>query len=97
MMEELRPLLVDRLVLTLTNRGQIKSTYTETLPGGQVQLTDTGRKYFLEQWSLARERNWRHCYLDREMPAAAIPLVQARLLARHLRGDTDSYIPWTVS
>ncbi|MGV9823744.1 type I-C CRISPR-associated endonuclease Cas1c [Nocardia xishanensis] len=97
MMEELRPLLVDRLVLTLINRGQIKSTYTETLPGGQVQLTDTGRKYFLEQWSLARERNWRHCYLDREIPAAAIPLVQARILARHLRGDTDSYIPWTVS
>ncbi|MFF0528719.1 type I-C CRISPR-associated endonuclease Cas1c [Nocardia amikacinitolerans] len=97
MMEELRPLLVDRLVITLVNRGQIKPDHTETLPGGQVQLTDTGRKLFLEQWSLARERIWPHAYLDREISAATIPLVQARLLARHLRGDTKTYIPWTVS
>ncbi len=97
LMEEFRPLLVDRLVLTLINRGQIKAAHTETLPGGGVQLTDTGRKFFLEQWSLARERTWPHAYLDREIPTATLPLIQARLLARHLRGDTDSYIPWTVS
>ncbi|MFI8974254.1 type I-C CRISPR-associated endonuclease Cas1c [Nocardia asteroides] len=97
MMEEFRPLLVDRLVLTLINRGQVNGGHTEALPGGSVQLTETGRKFFLEQWSLARERTWPHVYLGREIPAATLPLVQARLLARHLRGDTDSYIPWTVS
>lgn len=96
-MEEFRPLLVDRLVLTLVNRGQIKSSHTETLPDGNVQLTDPGRKFFLEQWSLARERSWAHAYLRREIPTATLPLVQARLLARHLRGDTDTDIPWTVS
>ena len=97
LMEEFRPLVVDRLVLTLINRGQIKAAHTETLPGGGVQLTDAGRKFFLEQWSLARERSWPHAYLGREIPTATLPLVQARLLARHLRGDTDTYIPWTVS
>ncbi|MFC4375548.1 type I-C CRISPR-associated endonuclease Cas1c [Nocardia halotolerans] len=97
MMEEFRPLLVDRLVLTLINRSQIKASHTETLPDGAVQLTDAGRKFFLEQWSLARDRSWPHAYLDREIPTAMLPLVQARLLARHLRGDTDTYIPWTVS
>ncbi|MGC4989957.1 CRISPR-associated endonuclease Cas1 [Nocardia salmonicida] len=58
LMEEFRPLLVDRLVLTLVNRGQIKSSHTETLPDGTVQLTEPGRKFFLEQWSLAPERSW---------------------------------------
>ncbi|MFX0578774.1 CRISPR-associated endonuclease Cas1 [Nocardia nepalensis] len=96
-MEEFRPLLVGRLVLTLANREQIKPTHTETLPGGQVQLTDEGRKFFLEQWSIGRERSWTHTYLDRKIPAALLPLVQARLLARHLRGDTDTYIPWAVA
>jgi CRISPR-associated protein Cas1 len=97
MMEEFRPLLVDRLVLTLFNRGQIKDGHTETLPGGQVQLTDDGRKFFLEQWSAGRERPWPHTYLDREVPGGLLPLIQARLLARHLRGDVDGYVPWTVS
>lgn len=97
LMEELRPLLVDRLVFTLINREQIKPAHTETLPGRHVQLTDDGRRTFLEHWSAARERRWPHAYLDRDIPAALIPLVQARLLARHLRGDTPSYTPWTVA
>lgn len=96
LMEELRPLLVDRLMLTLTNRGQILARHTETLPGGAVQLTDDGRRFVLEQWSAWRERTWPHADLGREVPAALIPLIQARLLARHLRGDADTYIPWTV-
>ncbi|WP_067665895.1 type I-C CRISPR-associated endonuclease Cas1c [Nocardia miyunensis] len=97
LMEVFRPLLVDRLVLTLINRDQIVKSYTQTLPGGEVQLTDTGRRSFLEQWSVAREREWLHAYLDRHVPAGLLPLIQARLLARHLRGDTDRYIPWMVS
>jgi CRISPR-associated protein Cas1 len=96
-MEELRPLLVDRLVLTLINRGQILPRHTETLPGGAVQLTDDGRRCFLEHWSAARERQWQHAGLGRSIPAALVPLVQARLLARNLRGDAPSYLPWTVT
>ncbi len=97
LMEEFRPLLVDRLVLTLINRGQVSTRHTETLPGGAVQLTDEGRRFFLEQWSTARERSWHHAGLARDIPAALLPLVQARLLARHLRGDSESYVPWTVT
>ncbi len=96
LMEEFRPLLVDRLVLTLVNREQLKPAHTETLPGGTVQLTDDGRRFFLEQWSTARQREWHHAGLGRDITAALLPLVQARLLARHLRGDSDSYLPWTL-
>uniref|UniRef100_UPI0012EA42D4 CRISPR-associated endonuclease Cas1 n=1 Tax=Actinokineospora pegani TaxID=2654637 RepID=UPI0012EA42D4 len=97
LMEELRPLLVDHLVLTLHNRGQLLPRHTEQLPGGAVHLTDHGRKFFLEHWSTARERTWHHATLDRDIPAALLPLIQARLLARHLRGDTDTYQPWTLT
>jgi CRISP-associated protein Cas1 len=97
LMEEMRPLLVDRLVLTLTNRGQILTRHTETLPGGAVQLTGDGRRFILEQWSAWRERTWPHAHLARELPAALIPLIQARLLARHLRADSEAYVPWTVT
>jgi CRISPR-associated protein Cas1 len=79
------------------NRGQVKSRHTTTLPGGAVELTDDGRRMFLEGWTEARERTWRHAALDRDVPAGLLPLIQARLLARHLRSDSDSYIPWTVT
>lgn len=97
LMEEFRPLLVDRLVLTLINRRQLTDHHTRQLPGGAVELTDDGRRFFLEQWSHARERPWHHAGLNREIPAALLPLTQARLLARHLRGDSDTYLPWTVT
>lgn len=97
LMEEFRPLLVDRLVLTLFNRGQVKARHTRALPGGAVELTDDGRRMLLEQWSASRERRWRHASLGRDIPAALLPLVQARLLARHLRGTSETYVPWTVA
>lgn len=97
LMEEFRPLLVDRLVLTLVNRRQMPDSHFHELPGGAVELTDQGRRSFLEYWSRSRERSWYHAGLDREIPAALLPLTQARLLVRHLRGDSDAYLPWTVT
>jgi CRISPR-associated protein Cas1 len=97
LMEELRPLLADRLALTLLNRQQLHDTDFEHLPGGAVQLTDQGRREVLNAWQRSRDRTWPHAQLGREAPAALLPLVQARLLARHLRGDLDQYLPWTVT
>ncbi|WP_280458544.1 CRISPR-associated endonuclease Cas1 [Nocardia carnea] len=97
LMEEFRPLLVDRLVITIFNRKQITAAHTTTDPAGGVALTDEGRKFFLGKWSEARERTWRHTETGREIPAALLPLVQARLLARHLRGDRPAYTPWIAS
>jgi CRISPR-associated protein Cas1 len=97
LMEELRPLLADRLALNLLNRQQLQTDDFEHLPGGAVRLTEAGRRTVLEQLQHARQRTWWHAHLGREVPAALLPLVQARLLARHLRGDLDQYLPWTVT
>lgn len=95
LMEEFRPLLADRLAITLLNRKEVTHDHFEQLPGGAVRLTESGRKIVLNAWQHSRTRSWPHKYLNREVPAALLPLVQARVLARHLRGDIDTYLPWT--
>jgi CRISPR-associated protein Cas1 len=98
LMEEFRPLLVDRLALTLANRRELHPTKDfDTLPNGAVRLTDQARKAVLNAWQHSRQRPWPHATLKRDVPAALLPLVQARLLARHLRGDLPTYQPWTVN
>ena len=54
-------------------------------------------KAVISAWQQSRQREWPHHQLDRDVPAALLPLVQARLLARHLRGDLAAYQPWTVN
>ena len=95
LMEEMRALLVDRLVLTLFNRGQVKASYHRSAQGGAVLLTDDGWTHLLAAWVQARQRAWPHAGLGREVTAAQLPLVQARALARHLREPDWPYRPWT--
>jgi CRISPR-associated protein Cas1 len=97
MMEEFRPLLADRLAITLINRRELHDRDFQNLPGSTVRLTDDARRTVLNAWQRSRERTWPHAYLGRDVPAALLPLIQARLLARHLRGDLDDYLPWTVN
>lgn len=97
LMEELRPLLVDRMVLTLFNRRRITDSHTRRDPAGGVTLTEQGRTFVLTEWSQARDRLWKHNALKQDVPAGLLPTVQARLLARHLRGDQPSYRPWVAS
>ncbi|GAA1579300.1 type I-C CRISPR-associated endonuclease Cas1c [Actinomadura kijaniata] len=94
LMEELRAPIADRLALTLLNRRQIRAEHFETLPGGAVQLTEDGRKAVLTEWQTWKKREWPHRLLGRRVPAALLPSVQSRILARHLRGELPAYMPW---
>lgn len=96
LMEEYRPVFADKLALTVFNRQQLQSAHFEELPGGAVRLSEDGRKLVLSEWQQARQREWPHTLLGRSVPAALLPSVQARLLARHLRGELPSYMPWLV-
>jgi CRISP-associated protein Cas1 len=94
LMEEMRALIVDRLVFTAFNRRQLLPEHFTSHPGGACELNEYGRRQYLGLWSEARSREWPHRQLGRKIPAALIPLIQARLLARHLRGDLSAYVPW---
>jgi CRISP-associated protein Cas1 len=94
LMEELRPVLADRLALSLINRRQLRSSDFETRDGGAVLLSETGRKTVLTAWQERKKEERRHPFLDESAPLGLVPHLQAQLLARHLRGDLDAYPPW---
>ncbi|WP_432821996.1 type I-C CRISPR-associated endonuclease Cas1c [Trichloromonas sp.] len=94
MMEELRPILADRLALTLINLRQIGPDEFDERPGGAVYLNEKGRKAVVTAYQKRKQDEIRHPVLDQTVPFGLIPHVQARLLARHLRGDTEAYTPF---
>lgn len=96
LMEEFRSVLADRLVLTLLNRRQITGEDFAKRPGGAVQLSDRGRRTFLEAYQKRKQEEVIHPLLKQRMPIGLLPHVQARLLARHLRGDAAEYLPFVA-
>lgn len=96
LVEEMRPVIADRLVLTLINRQQIQAGDFETQESGAVLLKDTGRRKFLEAWQKRKQEELRHPFLDEVIPLGLFPYAQALLMARHIRGDLDAYPAWVA-
>lgn len=94
LMEELRPVLADRLAVSLINRRQLTSKDFEARDGGAVLLSDDGRKTVLTAWQERKKEERMHPFLEERIPLGLVPYVQAQMLARHLRGDLDVYPPW---
>lgn len=93
LMEELRPVLGDRLALTLINLRQVTKNDFEERTGGAVYLNETGRKTVIAAYQKRKQDEHAHPVLSEKVPFGLMPHIQARLLARHLRGDTDAYTP----
>lgn len=94
LMEEFRPWLADRFVLTLVNRGQIKAGDFDILASGAVVLKDQPRKTVLVGWQKRKQEEITHAFLGERCSIGLLPHLQARLLARHIRGDLDAYPPF---
>lgn len=94
LMEELRAPLADRFVLTLINLGQVRADGFVTRPGGAVELTEDTRKTVVVAYQKRKQDEVTHPVLKRAVPLGLVPHVQARLLARHLRGDLPDYPPF---
>lgn len=94
LMEELRPCMADRFVLTLINNRVVNSDDFQYTPSGAVLLTDDGRKTFLKHWQEKKKDTLTHPYLGEKLPWGMVPHIQALLLARYLRGDVDEYPPF---
>jgi len=91
LMEELRPVLADRLALSLVNRGQVSADDFTVEEAGGVRLTDDARKRVLVAWQERKRDELRHPFLGETAPLGLVAHLQAQLLARHLRGDLDGY------
>lgn len=93
-MEELRPCVADRFVLTTINNRVIGAGDFIEEASGAVILTDDGRKKFIKAWQERKKESLIHPYLNEKIPWGLVPHVQAMLLARFLRGDLDGYPPF---
>ncbi|MEZ5684490.1 MAG: type I-C CRISPR-associated endonuclease Cas1c [Paracoccaceae bacterium] len=94
LMEELRAPLADRLALSLVNRRQLRAGDFRKMEGGAVLLSDDARRTVLTAWQERKREERQHPFLQEKAPFGLVPYLQAQLLARHLRGDTDAYPPW---
>jgi CRISPR-associated protein Cas1 len=94
LLEEFRAPLADRLALTLINRGQLQARDFDEREGGAVLLNDIGRKSVIAAYQTRKQEEISHPILQQSVAVGLLPHIQARLLARHLRGDVEHYVPY---
>jgi len=92
-LEEFRAWLVDRLVLSLINRRQIKIKDFVFEVSGAVILKDNARKTVLNALQTRKQEVIVHPFLEEKVQIGLLPHIQALLLSRHLRGDLATYPP----
>jgi len=94
LMEEFRPFLADRLVLSLINRRQVQPAGFTITASGAVSMDDATRKVVLVAYQKRKQEEIIHPLLGEKTTLGLLVHLQARLLARHLRGDIDAYPPF---
>ena len=94
-MEEFRPL-TERLALTLINRRQIEPKHFREREGGAVEFTDQGRREVIQAWQRRKQTEVKHPLFKQNIRIGQVFSIQAKLLARKLRGDIPDYIPFII-
>lgn len=94
LMEELRPVMADRFILTLINTKALRAEHFEKQKDQAVLLNAEGRKVFFNAWQTRKKEKITHPFLKEKMEWGLVPYVQALLLARTIRGDLDEYPPF---
>lgn len=94
LMEEFRPILVDRTVLSLVNRRQVDAQDFEVAVSGAVTLSDSARKTVIAAYQARKRTEVRHPFLGEQTTFGLVPFLQSHLISRWLRGDLDGYPPF---
>ena len=91
LMEEFRSWFADRTVLSLINRHQVDESDFSFRAGGSVSLNEEGRKKVLVAYQKRKQEELSHPLFKSKVPIGLTWHVQARILARYIRGDLDTY------
>lgn len=94
MAEEFRPVIADRLVLSLINRRQVKASGFEKTVTGAVTMNDATRRVVLQAYHDRKQEVIAHPFTGEKTAIGLLPFVQALLMSRYLRGDLDAYPPF---
>ena len=95
LLEELRPVIADSVVLTLINNEML--TLDDFLTWREAcQLTDAGRKTFFQAYEQRKATVVTHPVYGYRMSYSRMLEVQARMLAAYVRGSVPEYTGFTV-
>lgn len=95
MVEAFRPIIVDSVVITLLNTGQIApGDFVEEL--GAYRLRDDARRAFLEKLEARLSERVQHPLFGYQTSYRRCIELQVRLLAKHAQGEIPQYVPFTV-
>lgn len=94
LMEEFRPVLADRLALSLINLGQVRKKGFTVMESGAVIMDDDTRKTLLTEYQKRKQADIEHPFLKEKIPLGMLLFAQAQLLSRYLRGDLEEYPPF---
>ena len=95
LMEEFRPLVVDSVVLSLINNGMLQGKdFIAEL--GSVRMTDKGRRTFLEKYEERLNTEVEHPRFGYKATYRRCLELQARLLAKTLKGEIPAYPPFVA-
>jgi CRISPR-associated endonuclease Cas1/CRISPR-associated protein Cas4 len=90
MMEPFRPIIVDSVVLSVVNTGEIGAADFVVAPTGTA-LTQPGRRRFIEAFERRLSQETTHPLFGYRLSMRRLMLVQARLLSRFLLGELPSF------
>ena len=96
LVEEFRAVVADRLALTLVNRAQITPDDFDHREGGAVMLNEKGRKAVVIAYQERKQEELQHPLLDTKVQIGMLALIQARLMARNIRGESEHYLPFVA-
>jgi len=91
LMEEFRPVIADRVALSLINLVRVKDKGFRKSEGGAVLMDDDTRKEVLVAYQTRKQDEIMHPFLKEKVTVGLLFHIQALLMARYLRGDLDGY------
>lgn len=94
MMEELRPVIADRMTLSIINLKQVTAKGFRKTESGAVKMNDATRKTVLQTYQKRKMEEIVHPFIQEQIPYGLLPFVQAQLLSRHLRSELSEYPPF---
>ncbi len=94
--EEFRITIADRLALALINLGQVKPSGFVRSETGGVAMDDDTRKAVLVAYQKRKQEALAHPFTDERTTLGLAVFVQARLLARTIRGELEVYPPFAL-
>ena len=94
LMEEFRPFLADRLVLSLINLKKIQNNGFKKAESGAVIMSDETRKEVLVSYQNRKQEEVTHPFIGEKIHVGMLFHIQALLFSRYLRGELDAYPPF---